>query len=280
MSVKLTILTINYNNKKGLIKTFESIKKQTWSDFEFLVIDGGSTDGCKELIETNPQINYWVSEKDSGVYNAMNKGILKATGDYIIFMNSGDFFYDEFVLEKIKNQFDSNIDILYGDSVFFNDKGRKIMKAPKNLTFGFFFDGGLNHQAVFIKRSLFSDYFLYNEAYKICADWEFFIVLICIHNVSQKHLNEIICYYDYSGISAQVENLPIYIQERETTLNKYFPAFKEDAELTQEMRGKRIKQALHIKKYPVAWRIFKWMISLFLLFLPNLPKPQNDNHRK
>jgi glycosyltransferase involved in cell wall biosynthesis len=278
MSLKLTIVTINYNNKEGLIKTFESIKNQTWSGFEFVVIDGGSNDGSKELIESNLQIDYWVSEKDSGVYNAMNKGIRKSTGDYIIFMNSVDFFYDELVLEKIKNQLDLNIDILYGDSVFFNDNGyRKVIKSPKNLTFGFFYDGGLNHQAAFIKRSLFSDYFFYNEDYKICADWEFFIILICIHNVSHKYLNEVICYYDFSGISAKVENLPIYIQEREETLNKYFPAFREDAELTRETRAKRVKQVLHIKKYPVAWRIFKWMISLFLLFLP---RPQENLSQK
>ena len=153
--MKLTVLTINYNNKEGLIKTFESVRAQTWKDFEFIVIDGGSTDGGKELIEQNDQINYWVSEKDSGVYNAMNKGIKKAKGDYIIFMNSGDFFYDEYVLEKVRDEFDSNIDILYGDSVFFNDKGyRKVIKAPNKLTFGFFYDGGLNHQAVFIKKPL------------------------------------------------------------------------------------------------------------------------------
>ena len=271
--MKLTVLTINYNNKEGLTKTFESVRSQTWKDFEFIVIDGGSTDGGKELIEQNDQVNYWVSEKDSGVYNAMNKGIKKANGDYIIFMNSGDFFYDEFVLEKIKDQFDSNIDILYGDSVFFNDKGyRKVIKAPEKLTFGFFYDGGLNHQAVFIKRSLFSDYFYYNEDYKICADWEFFILIVCLYNVSFRYLKEIICYYDFSGISAKVENLPIYIQEREQTLNKYFPAFRDDAELTREMRAKRVKQVLHIKKYPVAWRVFKWMISLFLLFLPKIQK--------
>lgn len=273
MSVKLTIITINYNNREGLVKTFESIRKQTWLDFEFLVIDGGSVDGGKELIESNPQVNYWVSEKDSGVYNAMNKGIRKATGDYIIFMNSGDFFYDEFVLEKIKNQLDSNIGILYGDSVFFNDKGyRKIIKAPKNLTFGFFYDGDLNHQAVFIKRSLFIDYFYYNEEYEICADWEFFIIMVSIYNISYKYLNETICYYDFSGISAKPENLPIYNKEREKTINKYFSAFKEDAEITREMRTKRLKQVLHIKKYPIAWRIFKWAISLFLLFLPKQKK--------
>ncbi len=269
MSVKLTIITINYNNKQGLIKTFESISKQSWSDFEYIVIDGGSTDGSKELIEYNPQINYWISEKDSGVYNAMNKGIKRATGDYIIFMNSGDFFYDDSVLEKVKKQFDTDIDILYGDSVFFNDKGyKKVIKSPENLTFGFFYDGDLNHQAVFIKRSLFEDHFYYNEEYKICADWEFFIVVVCLYRASYKHLHEKICYYDFSGISANPESKPIYSKEREMTIDKYFPAFREDAILTKETRHKRIKQVIHIKKYPIAWRIFKWIVDLFLLFLP------------
>ena len=129
---------MNDSQRTKMDRLFESMP--ALKDFEFIVIDGGSTDGGKELIEQNDQINYWVSEKDSGVYNAMNKGIKKANGDYIIFMNSGDFFYDEFVLEKIKDQFDSNIDILYGDSVFFNDKGyRKVIKAPEKLTFGFKF---------------------------------------------------------------------------------------------------------------------------------------------
>ncbi len=271
--MKLTVLTINYNNKQGLIKTFDSVRAQTWRDFEFIVIDGGSTDGSKELIANNEQVNYWVSEKDSGVYNAMNKGIKQATGEYIIFMNSGDFFFDEFVLEKVSADFDSKIDILYGDSVFFNDKGyKKVIKAPEKLTFGFFYDGELNHQAVFTKRTLFQDYLYYNENYKICADWEFFIVTVCLHNASYKYLKQAICYYDFSGMSAQAENRPIYLQERQETLQKYFSAFIEDGELTKEARTKRIKEVLHIKRYTGAWRIFKWIISLFLLFLPKIKK--------
>lgn len=269
MSTKLTIITINYNNKEGLIKTFESIQNQTWSDFEYIVIDGGSTDGGKELIEKNPKVNYWVSEKDSGVYNAMNKGIRKASGDYIIFMNSGDFFYNNNVLEKVQHQLDSNIDILYGDSVYFNDEGyRRVEVPPKKLTFSFFYSGGINHQAAFIKRNLFHDYFFYNEDYKISADWEFFIVAICLYNAKYKHLDETICYYDFSGISAKPENLSIYHSEREITLNKYFSAFLDDLKFSQEARIKRIQQVLFIKKFPVAWRILKWMISLVLLFLP------------
>lgn len=269
MSVKLSIITINYNNKNGLIKTFESINNQTWSDFEYIVIDGGSTDGGKDLIEKNSKVNYWVSEKDSGVYNAMNKGIRKASGDYIIFMNSGDFFYDDTVLEKVQQRLTSDIDILYGDSVYFNDAGyRRVEVPPKKLTFSFFYSGGINHQAVFIKRKLFHDYFFYNEEYKICADWEFFIVAICLYNSTYKHLEETICYYDFSGISADPENLSIYHSEREITLNKYFSAFLEDLKFSQEARIKRIQQVMYVKKFPIAWRILKWMISLVLLFLP------------
>lgn len=269
MSIRLTIITINYNNKEGLAKTFESINNQTWSDFEYIVIDGGSSDGGKELIEKNPKVSYWVSEKDSGVYNAMNKGIRKASGDYIIFMNSGDFFYDNNVLEKIQKQLNSDIDILYGDSVYFNDTGyRRIEVPPKKLTFSYFYTGGINHQAAFIKRNLFYDYFFYNEDYKISADWEFFIVVICLYNATYKHLEETICYYDFSGISAKPENLSIYHSEREITLNKYFSAFLDDLKFSQEARIKRIQQVMYIKKFPIAWRILKWMISLVLLFLP------------
>lgn len=266
---KLTIITINYNNKTGLIKTFESIKKQTWLDFEYIVIDGGSTDGSRELIEANPQVDYWVSERDSGVYNAMNKGILKATGEYLIFMNSGDFFFEDNTLEKVKTHFDSCIDILYGNTYSFNDDGyKRIETPPEKLSFGFFYNEGINHQAAFIKRSLFHQYFLYNENYKISADWEFFIVVICLYSASYKHVGEIICYYDFSGISAKPENLHIYFEERERTLKKYFSLFIDDFQAVQELKTKRMQQVLHIKKYPVAWRIFKWMISLFLVFLP------------
>ncbi|KQT15252.1 glycosyl transferase [Chryseobacterium sp. Leaf404] len=267
--MKLTIITINFNNKEGLIKTFDSVKNQTFKDFEYIVIDGGSTDGSKELTEKNTSIDYWVSEQDSGVYNAMNKGIRKAAGEYIIFMNSGDFFFDDTVLERAAAHFASGIDILYGDSVYFNKDGyHRVESPPKKITFSFMYSGGINHQAAFIKKQLFKDYFYYNESYKICADWEFFIVAICLYNASYKHLEETVCYYDFSGISANPENLSVYFKEREITLNKYFSAFLEDLKFSQEAKAKRIQQVFHIKKYPVAWRFFKWIIGFFLLFLP------------
>lgn len=269
----LTIITINYNNKDGIEKTFESINNQTWCDFEYIVIDGGSTDGSKDCIVQNPKVDYWVSEKDSGVYNAMNKGIKKATGKYIIFLNSGDFFSDDYVLEKVYHHLEKDIDILYGDSIYFNEAGYLRKESPpEKLTFSFFSTGGINHQAAFIKRKLFYDYFFYNEDYKISSDWEFFIVVICLYNATYMHLEETICHYDFSGISANPENLPIYYAERNATLKKYFSAFLEDLEFCKEARVKRIQQVMFIKQFPIAWRIFKWNISLFLLFLPRFKK--------
>ena len=99
---KLSIITVNLNNKAGLQKTIESVFSQTFTDYEYLVIDGGSEDGSKELIKKyENKFVYWVSEKDKGIFNAMNKGILKASGEYLLFLNSGDYFYDSAVLDDV-----------------------------------------------------------------------------------------------------------------------------------------------------------------------------------
>ncbi|MFZ3274524.1 MAG: glycosyltransferase, partial [Lutibacter sp.] len=97
----LSIITINFNNLEGLKKTMASVLGQTWKEFEYIIIDGGSTDGSAAYIESQSQhLNYWVSESDKGIYNAMNKGIKVAHGEYLLFLNSGDEFYDLEVLEK------------------------------------------------------------------------------------------------------------------------------------------------------------------------------------
>lgn len=276
--LKLTIITINYNNKEGLIKTFESIQSQTWKDFEYIVIDGGSTDGSVELIKNNPQVTKWVSEKDSGVYNAMNKGILISNGIYINFMNSGDFFYSSNTLEKIYHNLNGNESILYGNSIFFNEeKNTKFNQTPPDkLSFAHFYCSGINHQATFIKRELFSKYFLYDESYKICADWVFFIRVICSFNESYLHLKEYICYYDFSGISADPANLHLYNSERELTFEKYFSHFEiKDLHILEEAKHKRIQDILYIKKHKLPWALLKTCSKILLLFLPKQKKDIN-----
>jgi glycosyltransferase involved in cell wall biosynthesis len=268
--VKLTIITINYNNNLGLIKTIESIINQTWTDFEFIIIDGGSTDESLSTIKKyEKHITYWVSENDKGVYDAMNKGIQLAQGSFINFMNSGDYYFTNTILEEIHHKFKSDVGVLYGDSFYFNEAGYdRIEKTPSKLSFSHFVNSGINHQASFIKRDLFFKYFMYNLEYKISSDWEFFIYVICKRNEPYEHLQKTICYYDFSGISAISENLQIYHQERETILKKHFQSFYEDFVYYNTVIDRRIRKVFRIKNNKILWGILKIFISIFIFILP------------
>jgi glycosyltransferase involved in cell wall biosynthesis len=175
---KLSIVTINFNNLKGLKNTVESVINQTWKEFEYIIIDGGSTDGSAEYIsDMQEHFEYWVSERDKGIYNAMNKGINIANGEYLLFLNSGDFFVDNEVLSKIFQFIAAEKFDLYFFSVQRHWGVREIFPYPnfkKRLLNG----ENVPHQASFIKKSLFSRFGLYSEYYKICGDVEFFCRLI------------------------------------------------------------------------------------------------------
>lgn len=265
MPPKVSIITVNYNNFKGLEKTIKSIINQTQGNYEFIVIDGGSTDGSKELIEMySEKIDYWVSEPDSGVYNAMNKGIKAATGDFVIFMNSGDTFYENTVLEKVNPLLTDEFDIYYGDNYKVKQNSKRKKTYPEKLTFYFFYNSCINHQATFIRRKLFFDYFLYNENFKIVSDWEFFIYVICIENRSSKYLKMTICNYDFTGISSKNKNIADL--EKKIVFDKYFSLFAEDYKLVSSIKSKRIQQILHIKKIKTQWKLFRGIIDFLTLF--------------
>lgn len=115
---KLSIITVNLNNREGLRKTIESVICQSFSDYEYIIIDGGSTDGSKELIELyQNKVTYWISETDKGIYNAMNKGIKTGKGDYCLFLNSGDWLVNSTVIEKEFSD-SKQADIIYGNTIF------------------------------------------------------------------------------------------------------------------------------------------------------------------
>ena len=266
---RISIITINYNDQLGLQKTIESVISQTYTGIEFIVVDGDSSDGSKGIIDQySSQITKWVSKKDKGIYHAMNKGIKMATGDYLLFLNSGDSLIDLEVVKTVSNEMTDNKDLYYGD-IYFKRKDKTTKETfPETLTFDFFYYNNLSHQATFIKRTLFDDLFLYNESYKIAADWEFFIYAICKANVSYRHLPIYITLYDGTGISSNEKNKEIITNEREMTINKYFPAFKDDYALISQFREKRMKHLLTIKNNPIAWRILKSFMSVLLVFIP------------
>ncbi|GAT62862.1 glycosyltransferase family 2 protein [Paludibacter jiangxiensis] len=203
---KLSIISINRNNADGLRKTIESVVSQTFTDFEYIVIDGASTDGSVDIIKQySGRITYWVSEPDKGIYNAMNKGILKATGEYCLFLNSGDWLVNENILSDIK--FYQRIeDIIYGNLIYlYNDKDPSTMFGiiETEITFyNFFATQSIPHQAAFIKRALFEKYGLYDESYSVVSDWLFFVKTIIFGNVSLKYININITNFDPYGISS------------------------------------------------------------------------------
>ena len=215
--MKISVITINYNNCDGLRKTIESVVNQTYKSVEYIIIDGGSTDGSLEAIkEYADKIGYWVSEADNGCYHAMNKGIKVATGEYVIFMNSGDYFYSN---ETIADFVATNPteDVLCGD--MFLSLGC-VNVVPEKLTFRYLFEGNLPHQACFIKTAVQKQY-PYNENLKIVSDWEFFLKTLILNNGSYRKINKIISYFDFTGISSS--NQELHLKERNFIIQNLFP---------------------------------------------------------
>ncbi len=245
--IQVSIITINYNNAKGLEKTIASVIKQKLVAKEHIVIDGGSNDDSKQIIEKNTaNIDYWVSEKDFGIYNAMNKGIAVAEGTYLLFLNSGDYLLGEDALDVVfaskKNQ-----DILYANL----KTDTNLITFPAILNFSFFFRDSIGHPAAFIKRQLFDLYGMYNEENKIVSDWEFFIKTILINKVSYAYINKEVTFYESNGISSNAHSIKLHEQERENVLRKYFSAFYPAliSELTEQQQElNRYKNSRAIKK--------------------------------
>lgn len=198
--MKLSIITI-CKNEQNLRRTLDSINNQTFKDFEWIVIDGKSDSKIIKIFdEYRDRINFFTSEVDRGIYNAYNKAIKKAHGEYVCFMNTGDVFYDDMVLENVFGQ-KQTADILYGNTNIIKGKKSYIEEAPDTIDKYFFMYGTINHQSCFIKTSLFKKYGLYNESYKIASDFEKFIVF-AKHNVCFKKLNLVIATYYKNGISS------------------------------------------------------------------------------
>ena len=223
--MKLSIITINYNNKNGLRKTMESVSSQSFSDFEFVVVDGGSSDGSADLLnEFGAMISYGISEPDHGVYQAMNKGIRHANGDYLLFLNSGDWLFDDTVIEEFLNCgfnediVDGNVCILYGNR-------QMVDKSPETeeATFDFFFRSSLWHQAAFIRKDAFEKFGFYDESFRIVGDWDFFMRAICFQGATYIHWDRTVSYYPFDGISSIKENELLKYSERERGLLKYIP---------------------------------------------------------
>ena len=220
--MKLTIVTINLNDAKGLQKTLDSVwSRQSFSDFEHIVIDGASTDGSVEIIRKYAdRLAYWVSEPDTGIYNAMNKGIVRAKGDYLLFLNSGDWLADD-VLAKVFSE-PMVDDIVYGNFTFVKRDGAlQLVEYKRQLSYVDLLLYSIGHPASFIKRELF-DGELYNEEFRIVSDWAFFVEQIIKKGRSVKRIDLNITFFNDYGISSNPEMGTLINMERRKFLTENF----------------------------------------------------------
>lgn len=258
--MKLSIITVNYNDAEGLEKTIKSVVAQTFQDFEFIVIDGGSTDGSVDVIKKYEQhINYWISEPDGGIYAGMNKGLRQAKGEYLNFMNGGDCYHSIDVLEKIFT-LETDADIITG-----THHGSPHPDVGKDgVTMLSLYTGAIDHQASFIKRELALRH-PYDEKYRIVSDWKFFIEALILDNCSFFYTDTTVVDVDATGISNTQKALDR--QERESVLNELFPKrILKDYQFIGSVHpdllsiSPRISKSQHIRK-AILW-IARWLLKI------------------
>lgn len=255
--IKVTIITINYNNASGLRKTMESVLSQTSKDFEYIVVDGtaplnphegGSSRPVQQdveviekfIAEKEEKVNgftrcIWLSsasgrrvgggffsEPDNGIYHAMNKGIRMAQGEYVQFLNSGDVLAVPDVTERMLENM-PDCAVLSGDMQLVKNGKPVKWKAPRTdrITFMTLYNGAINHSPSYIKRDLFYKYGFYDETLKIVSDWKFFLITIGLNNEKIVLKNITVTIFDLSGISSL--NLELRAKERRKVLEEYVP---------------------------------------------------------
>lgn len=207
MSLKISIITACFNGAPSIGDTIESINRQEFSDWEHLIIDGASTDGTSEVVERFPDSRRDVlSEPDKGVYDAMNKGIARAGGDVIGFLNADDFYESDSVLSEVASAFDDPaVALVYGNLryVDFEDTGR-VVRDWKSEPFakGMFRRGWMPpHPTVYARRELFEGYGVFDDSFDICADWEWLFRMFEVHGVRTHHLDQYLVRMRLGGVS-------------------------------------------------------------------------------
>lgn len=272
----LSIITINRNNAAGLEKTMRSVAAQTFKELEYIVIDGASTDGSVEVIkslESEFAHLKWVSEPDAGIYNAMNKGLRMASGDYIQILNSADCLAAPEVTERMLEELEKQgyPSILYGNMVKCFPDGRKMVDkcfAGQEITMLGMYTGTLNHDPAYIRRDLFEKYGYYDESLKIVSDWKWYLQALILGDEKPQYVDMDVTLFDMTGISET--NKELDKKEREAVWEQLFPkAIIAD----YERFAFPVSQIKRLQRHPWAYKLM-WFVERCLF---KMEKRKNKN---
>ena len=223
--MKISVITVCYNAAQTIERTIRSVIHQTAFDkIEYIIIDGASTDGTVDIVRKHQdKIAVFVSEADSGIYNAMNKGIKIATGDYIHFLNANDFYDNVDVIDEIVKVADGyKADFIIGDVVLVTSDGQKEYRSNKNINAYTLFSDWIYHVTLFAKTDLFRKYGCFDESYKIASDNDWIFPLILDRNIKKAYIEKVIAEFKLDGISAREDSKKQTILELEKVLAKNF----------------------------------------------------------
>ena len=269
----LSIITINRNNNQGLQKTLQSVLMQSYDDYEYIVIDGNSTDGSEAFLRSTSNTNFsYSSEPDSGIYNAMNKGIMKAQGDYLLFLNSGDTLLHYQVLENVINQFDDEKSFIGCNLILDKSSGREEKTHPKKISFNYLLTKTIYHPSTFIKKEMFEKYGVYNEKNKIVSDWEFFFKTIALNGESFQSIPIALTLFDMDGISSNMQDNERIVRERKDVVDNYLGVIKNsktDLYLFNQLQNPshRIKLLMRIEDHKILKKIATVTLKFIAFFM-------------
>lgn len=220
----ISVITVVRNNEGSIRETLESVIHQTYGNVELLVIDGDSDDGTLEIIKQyNDRIDLWISGKDSGIYNAMNKGLSQAQGRYVHFLNSDDHYTCQRAIEIVMDQFIKNhARWIYANILMLDKRRGNGWIRYSNVSKYYFLFKGIPQQAFFFEKKLFDEFGFFNLEYQIVADLDFLLCIMLKHHIPGKYLNMPVVVFDIGGISGNMERKKA---ERTRVLKKYYPGW-------------------------------------------------------
>ncbi len=225
MEKRLAIVTICFNDKEGLARTFASVFAQDMRDLQYVVIDGGSIDGSVQLIEAHAdRIDKWTSEPDRGIYHAQNKGWYTADATFVLFLNAGDVLDAPDVIARTMPYLTDDVDIAYGDvRLSGGARAGEVKMHPERMTGGYLMKEVVAHASQFIRRSLLERHEGYDEQYRIAADYAFFAKAFWVQHARMRKVPFVVSRFDMGGLSSDPTQEQAVADERVSIQRRYAP---------------------------------------------------------